>query len=135
MCLDVNSMLQGLSALKIKSIQGRFITVDGLDILDGTPVIDIKPYIPAFDSFQSAKAGWMDQISTDMDVVRNGGYQEIYSARGARSTRKGNKRRQLQRDMQTNDALLHGAGAFAAMAESGEVEKHATVTVVNDDNK
>lgn len=92
----------GLSALKIKSIQGNIITVDGLDILDGTPVVDIKPYIPAFDSFQSARAGWMDDITTDIEMVRETGYQQIYSARGARATKAGNLRRQkqkLQNDM------------------------------------
>ena len=34
----------------------------GLDLLDGTPILDIKPYIPAFDSFPEARAGWMDII-------------------------------------------------------------------------
>jgi tRNA (Thr-GGU) A37 N-methylase len=33
-----------------------------LDLLDGTPILDIKPYIPAFDSFPDANAGWMDMI-------------------------------------------------------------------------
>ena len=60
-----------------------------------TPVLDIKPYVPAFDSFENAKAGWMDKITTDMKLVRTSGYQSIYSARGARSTRAGNRKRRL----------------------------------------
>ena len=38
------------------------VEVIGLDLLDGTPILDIKPYIPAFDSFPEARAGWMDII-------------------------------------------------------------------------
>jgi len=33
--------------------------VKGLDLLDGTPVLDIKPYIPAFDSIPDARTGWV----------------------------------------------------------------------------
>ena len=38
------------------------IEVIGLDLLDGTPILDIKPYVPAFDAFPDARAGWMDDI-------------------------------------------------------------------------
>lgn len=66
-----------ISACKIYNIDMNLgvITIEGLDLLDDTPVIDIKPYIPAFDSFQNAKAGWMDEISTDMQQCREKGYQ------------------------------------------------------------
>jgi hypothetical protein len=33
--------------------------VSGIDLLDGTPVLDIKPYIPAFDSIPGASTGWV----------------------------------------------------------------------------
>ena len=47
----------------------------------------------------------MDTITTDMKLVRTSGYQSIYSARGARSTRAGNrKRRQLQNSSDVNEA-------------------------------
>ncbi len=53
-----------LSALKIVSVDVAkgVIEVIGLDLLDGTPVLDIKPYVPAFDAFPEARAGWMDDI-------------------------------------------------------------------------
>lgn len=38
------------------------ILVHGLDLLDGTPVLDIKPYIPYADAFPSAAAGWVDEV-------------------------------------------------------------------------
>ncbi len=38
------------------------IHVRGLDLLDGTPVLDIKPYVPYADSFPSARAGWLEGL-------------------------------------------------------------------------
>jgi tRNA-Thr(GGU) m(6)t(6)A37 methyltransferase TsaA len=55
----------GISAVKLISIQGNEIEVEGLDILDGTPVLDIKPYVPQFDSHPEAKAGWYDHNGID----------------------------------------------------------------------
>jgi len=53
-----------LSALKVTSVDSvnGIIEVIGLDLLDGTPILDIKPYVPAFDAFPDARAGWMDDI-------------------------------------------------------------------------
>ena len=43
----------GLSALKIVHVDEAkgFIYVDGIDLINDTPILDIKPYIPAYDSF------------------------------------------------------------------------------------
>ena len=51
----------GLSALRIARIEGRSVHVRGLDLLDGTPVLDLKPYVPYADAFPDAKAGWVDE--------------------------------------------------------------------------
>ncbi len=48
----------GLSIVKLLACEGRFLTVSGVDMLDGTPLVDIKPYIPKFDAFPSASEGW-----------------------------------------------------------------------------
>ncbi|MFI5390738.1 MAG: tRNA (N6-threonylcarbamoyladenosine(37)-N6)-methyltransferase TrmO [Bacteriovoracales bacterium] len=52
----------GMSVLKIKDTKRKdgqiFIDVSGLDILDKTPLLDIKPYIPLIDSIPDAKSGW-----------------------------------------------------------------------------
>lgn len=50
----------GISCVRLLSIQGLCIAVSEADLLDGTPILDIKPYIPAFDAFPSASAGWLD---------------------------------------------------------------------------
>jgi tRNA-Thr(GGU) m(6)t(6)A37 methyltransferase TsaA len=52
----------GLSLLTLIEIDGRNIYVDGVDILDKTPIFDIKPYLPYAEAFPDAKAGWLDDI-------------------------------------------------------------------------
>ncbi|KAL1526234.1 hypothetical protein AB1Y20_014956 [Prymnesium parvum] len=55
-----------LSALRIREVQAEElrIKVTGLDLLDGTPVLDIKPYIPYADAFPNAAAGWVDELGS-----------------------------------------------------------------------
>jgi tRNA-Thr(GGU) m(6)t(6)A37 methyltransferase TsaA len=48
----------GLSAVRLLGIVGSVLQVEGLDILDNTPLLDIKPYIPAFDAFEAKRIGW-----------------------------------------------------------------------------
>jgi tRNA-Thr(GGU) m(6)t(6)A37 methyltransferase TsaA len=52
----------GMSVLRLLSVRAQRIDVAGVDILDGTPVLDIKPYVPAFDAYSSARAGWFDRV-------------------------------------------------------------------------
>lgn len=49
----------GLSIVRILSREGRRIRVAELDILDGTPLLDIKPYVPEFDFRPDARSGWL----------------------------------------------------------------------------
>ncbi len=56
----------GLSAVRLLAVVGCRLRVRGVDLLDGTPVLDIKPYIPAYDAFPLAAAGWVDEL-TDPD--------------------------------------------------------------------
>ena len=51
----------GISAVKLISIKEGEIEVDELDVLDGTPVLDIKPYVPMFDSYPNEKTGWLEK--------------------------------------------------------------------------
>jgi tRNA-Thr(GGU) m(6)t(6)A37 methyltransferase TsaA len=50
----------GLSVLRLLAVEESTLRVADLDILDGTPVLDVKPYVPAFDAFPGARAGWLD---------------------------------------------------------------------------
>lgn len=51
----------GMSLVELTGIEGLVLSVQGLDLLDGTPVIDIKPYIPYADSRGDADHGWLDE--------------------------------------------------------------------------
>lgn len=51
----------GLSLVKLIRIEGNFIYIDDIDILDGTPLIDIKPYIPEFENKENIRIGWLEK--------------------------------------------------------------------------
>ena len=53
----------GLSLCKLLDIKGRTIRIENPDMLDGTPVLDIKPYIPHAESRPKARAGWIDEAN------------------------------------------------------------------------
>jgi tRNA-Thr(GGU) m(6)t(6)A37 methyltransferase TsaA len=53
----------GLSCVRLKGIAGAVITIAGVDVIDGTPLLDIKPYVPRFDAFPESRAGWFDRAS------------------------------------------------------------------------
>ena len=49
----------GLSAVELVSVDGPVLHVRGLDLIDGTPVLDIKPYVPFCDAFPASASGWI----------------------------------------------------------------------------
>lgn len=56
----------GLSAVELVRIEGKTLHLRGVDLLDGTPVLDIKPYVPYADAFPHAKAGWIDELDATL---------------------------------------------------------------------
>jgi tRNA (adenine37-N6)-methyltransferase len=50
----------GLSAVRIDRIEGRTVHVREIDLLDGTPVLDLKPYVPYTDARPDARSGWLE---------------------------------------------------------------------------
>jgi tRNA (adenine37-N6)-methyltransferase len=48
----------GLSVTRLLAVEGSILHVKGLDLLDGTPVLDLKPYVPAFDHIDAERIGW-----------------------------------------------------------------------------
>lgn len=50
----------GLSAVEIVSVEGLCVRVRGLDLIDGTPILDLKPYVPDFDAIPEANRGWLE---------------------------------------------------------------------------
>jgi tRNA-Thr(GGU) m(6)t(6)A37 methyltransferase TsaA len=61
----------GLSIVRLAGIHGETLEIEDVDILDGTPLLDIKPYVPAFDSYCEAKAGWFDAVSQNAESLRS----------------------------------------------------------------
>ena len=51
----------GFSIVKLKSVKGNTVTFTEVDILNGTPLLDIKPYVKHFDSRDKVKNGWIDK--------------------------------------------------------------------------
>jgi tRNA-Thr(GGU) m(6)t(6)A37 methyltransferase TsaA len=60
----------GMSLVRLLRIEDNILYVSDIDILDGTPLLDIKPYIRRFDSVETSKAGWQDAIRDDAAAVR-----------------------------------------------------------------
>ena len=52
----------GVTSVEILAVDDRSITVKGLDAIDGTPVLDIKPYYPVFDKRNATTPGWVDLL-------------------------------------------------------------------------
>lgn len=49
----------GLSVVKLTRVDGRTLYIENVDVLDGTPLLDIKPYVPEFDNHPADRIGWL----------------------------------------------------------------------------
>ena len=59
----------GLSSVRILAVEGTEIVVAGADLMDGTPIYDIKPYIPFADCHPDATGGWIEDAPwQELDV-------------------------------------------------------------------
>ncbi len=53
----------GMSVVDLLGIKGRILRVGNVDLLDGTPILDIKPYLPYADAYPDSKTGWVSDLS------------------------------------------------------------------------
>lgn len=67
----------GLSVVELLSIEGNILNLDSVDILDGTPLLDIKPYTVKFDLHNIKKDGWQDEV--DEQTANKRGKREYRS--------------------------------------------------------
>jgi len=51
----------GLSVLRLIKIEGTILHVEDIDIVDGTPLLDIKPYVPEFEVQETVRIGWLSE--------------------------------------------------------------------------
>ncbi len=61
----------GLSIVKLAKINGNVLYVENLDILDGTPLLDLKPYVPEFDWRPNARIGWLENARGKVQETRS----------------------------------------------------------------
>ncbi|MFP4218553.1 MAG: tRNA (N6-threonylcarbamoyladenosine(37)-N6)-methyltransferase TrmO [Salinarchaeum sp.] len=59
----------GLSIVGVESVEGRELTVSGIDVVDGTPLFDIKPFVPQFDVPAEMAAGWVDETDAGVESM------------------------------------------------------------------
>ncbi|MBN8247582.1 MAG: tRNA (N6-threonylcarbamoyladenosine(37)-N6)-methyltransferase TrmO [Verrucomicrobia bacterium] len=52
----------GLTPVQLKAIRGRRLFLGPCDLMDGTPILDIKPYIPSYDAFPDEQTGWIEAV-------------------------------------------------------------------------
>ena len=55
----------GISIVRMVKIDGNIVKFEGADMLDGTPLIDIKPFVPEFDNREHATSGWLTNQFAD----------------------------------------------------------------------
>ncbi len=63
----------GLSVVRLVSVEGRFLRVRDLDVVDGTPLLDLKPYVPEFDVRRVDSVGWLEGKSERLRDARDDG--------------------------------------------------------------
>lgn len=56
----------GLSLVRLVRVEGPRLHVENLDVLDGTPLLDIKPHVPEFDCAPGARIGWLEKAASQM---------------------------------------------------------------------
>ncbi len=61
----------GVSVVEILEVDGPEVEVGGIDTLDGTPVLDIKPFVPEFDAPGSVRIGWLDTAVENAGEARS----------------------------------------------------------------
>jgi len=63
----------GLSIVRLLGVEGTNLRVRGVDIVDGTPLLDIKPYVPQFDAREGERIGWLEDNVRKLPRTRDDG--------------------------------------------------------------
>ena len=63
----------GLSIVRLVSIEQNILHIENVDIVDGTPLLDIKPYVPEFDNYHVDSVGWLEQAKGKIQNKKSDG--------------------------------------------------------------
>jgi tRNA-Thr(GGU) m(6)t(6)A37 methyltransferase TsaA len=61
----------GISVVRLTDIDRTTLNIEDVDILDGTPLLDIKPYVPQFDAYPDALCGWLEKTANGAKSFRS----------------------------------------------------------------
>jgi tRNA (adenine37-N6)-methyltransferase len=61
----------GLSIVRLHNLEGTTLHIEDVDILDGTPLLDIKPYVPEFDQRKTERTGWLSNRTSPVAETRS----------------------------------------------------------------
>ena len=61
----------GLSIVQLDKIENGILHIQNIDIVDGTPLLDIKPYVPEFDHQPDIRTGWLEQVRKSVSDRRS----------------------------------------------------------------
>lgn len=67
----------GLSLVRLVRREGTVLHLEDVDLLDGTPLLDVKPYVPRFDHRDGARTGWMESV--DEETAQRRGRRQSYT--------------------------------------------------------
>ena len=61
----------GISVVRLLKIENNILDIENVDMLDGTPLLDIKPYIPDFDIHKTEKNGWTENKTDNLNETKS----------------------------------------------------------------
>jgi tRNA-Thr(GGU) m(6)t(6)A37 methyltransferase TsaA len=61
----------GISVVKLIKIEGSTLHIENVDIIDATPLLDIKPYVPEFDHYPADRIGWLEKARNGVRKKRS----------------------------------------------------------------
>jgi tRNA (Thr-GGU) A37 N-methylase len=63
----------GISIVRLTKVEDNIMHIQDLDIIDGTPLLDIKPYVPKFDQRRTVRIGWLKNNINRLSIVSGDG--------------------------------------------------------------
>ncbi len=63
----------GLSVVRLMGIENNLLRIQDVDVVDGTPLLDIKPYVPEFDIRHVHKIGWLEKKKAKLEETKDDG--------------------------------------------------------------
>lgn len=63
----------GFSVVRLKKIKGNRLYIEDVDIINGTPLLDIKPYVSDFDNVNTEKIGWLEKNAHKHSITKDDG--------------------------------------------------------------